>query len=234
MNEEGAIPGLALEIEAAADALGVGWECVWVNDGSTDRTAEVVLEQATRCPCHRLVDLAANSGQSAALAVGFRRARGRVIGTLDGDGQNDPGDFPKLYRMLQESGADVVNGIRAKRRDSWVRKLSSRLGNGFRNLVTGVRITDVGCSMRVFRRECVTDIPVWKGMHRFLPTLAHIKGFRLAETDVNHRPRQTGVTKYGIGNRLWVGLADTFAVCWMKRRLVWAEVARDSLDNAGE
>jgi dolichol-phosphate mannosyltransferase len=121
----------------------------------------------------------------------------------------------------------LVNGVRAKRRDSWVRKFSSRVGNGFRNWLTGEHVTDVGCSMRVFCRECVLRVPVWRGMHRFLPTLVRLQGYPITEMPVNHRPRTKGVTKYGIGNRLWVGLADTLAVCWMQRRLVWPRVRDD-------
>ena len=173
---------------------------------------------------HRLIDLDRNYGQSAALAVGFRRARCSIFGTLDGDGQNDLADFPKQLERLDRGDVDMVNGIRVTRRDSRLRRVSSKIGNGFRNLLTGVKITDVGCAIRVFRRECVEGLPVWKGMHRFLPTLAHLKGFRITEIPVNHRPRTTGLTKYGVGNRLWVGLADTIAVCWMKRRLVWPRV----------
>jgi hypothetical protein len=127
---------------------------------------------------------------------------------------------------------DVMNGVRAKRQDSWVRKLSSRIGNGFRNAVTREQVRDVGCSIRAFRRECAEGLVVFRGLHRYLPTLFRLRGFRIAEMPVNHRPRVRGKTKYGISNRLWVGLGDTLAVRWMQSRLVWPRVKR--VTPAGE
>ncbi|OPY67421.1 MAG: Undecaprenyl-phosphate 4-deoxy-4-formamido-L-arabinose transferase [Syntrophorhabdus sp. PtaU1.Bin002] len=157
--------------------------------------------------------------------MGFQNTVGDIIATLDGDGQNDPADIPRLITLLQEHNADMVNGVRSKRNDSFVRKISSRIANGFRNWVTGDNITDVGCALRVFRSRCVKRIPVFKGMHRFFPTLVRIQGFsRIIESPVNHRPRTRGKTKYGIQNRLWVGLADLGAVKWMQSRLVFPEI----------
>ena len=224
MNEEDNVLALAGEIEAALAPLGRPWECLWIDDGSKDATGRVLDDLARRSPCHRVCHHERNYGQSAALATGFRRARGAVCCTLDGDGQNDPADIPALLQRLARGDADMVNGIRAKRQDSWVRKVASRIANGFRNGLTGEHVRDVGCSLRVFRREFVQDLPVFRGLHRFLPTLARLKGCRITEMPVAHRPRTRGQTKYGIGNRLWVGLADTFAVCWMQRRLVWPRV----------
>lgn len=210
--------------------MAVVWECVWVDDGSNDRTAAVVQELGARCPNHRLVRLDGNFGQSAALWVGFREARHELVATLDGDGQNDPADIPGQVQHLLSGQYDLVNGVRATRRDTFVRRVSSRLGNGFRNLITRERVTDVGCSMRVFRRHCVQNLPLWKGMHRFLPTLVRMQGYAITEVPVNHRPRTRGVAKYGIGNRLWVGLADCFAVRWMQWRMVWPKV-RDGAEG---
>ncbi len=223
MNEEESIPVLADEITAAMDALPVACECIWVDDGSMDRTREVLRELGGRDCRHRLIAHDCNFGQSAALVSGFSAARGDVLAMLDGDGQNDPADLPGLYARFVAGDADMVNGYRATREDNWVRKVSSRFANGFRNVITREKLRDVGCSIRVFRRECVEDLPVWRGLHRFLPTMARIKGFSLCEVPVNHRPRTQGVTKYGIGNRVWVGLADCFAVRWMSWRLVWPE-----------
>jgi dolichol-phosphate mannosyltransferase len=226
MNEEENVPVLAHEIADAMNRTGARWECVWINDGSTDGTQAALDGLADSSSQHRIVELDGNFGQSAALAAGFGHAKGEFVGTLDGDGQNDPADLPGLFAALRERGVDMINGVRAKRRDSAVRRLSSRIGNGFRNRMTGEHVTDVGCSLRVFRRECVSDLPVFRGMHRFLPTLVRMKGYRVEETPVSHRPRLKGKTKYGIGNRLWVGLADTFAVVWMQKRLVWPRVRR--------
>ncbi len=227
-NEEDSIPALAEEIDAAMQTLARPWECLWIDDGSTDRTAGRLSALHNRDPRHRWVALHPNAGQSAALAAGLREARAALVAVLDGDGQNDPADIAALLRRLERGDVDMVNGVRRRRRDSWVRIVSSRVGNGFRNWLTGDRIRDVGCSLRVFRREFLDDVPVFKGMHRFIPTLARMRGCRVTELPVNHRPRLKGVTKYGIGNRLWVGLADTFAVRWMQRRLVWPQVRERS------
>jgi dolichol-phosphate mannosyltransferase len=216
---------LAAEITQALTHLGRPWECLWVNDASTDATADALAALHHREPRHRWLRLTRSFGQSAALAAGFRAARGVLLATLDGDGQNDPADIPLLLAVLERDHLDLVNGVRARRRDSWVRRVSSRLANGFRNGLTGERVSDVGCAIRVFRREPALRVPVFKGMHRFFPTLLRLQGCRIAERPVNHRPRERGQTKYGIHNRLWVGLVDTLAVCWMQRRLVFPEVA---------
>ncbi|SHG21847.1 dolichol-phosphate mannosyltransferase [Desulfacinum infernum DSM 9756] len=219
-NEEGNVEELAQEVDWALEGSRLTWECLWVDDGSTDGTADKLYIIAARDPKgrHRFLRFERNAGQSAALWAGFRHARGALIATLDGDGQNDPADLPRLVDMLRREGYDMVNGYRAKRRDSLVRKISSRIANGFRNWVTGKTVRDVGCSTRVFRRECVEHLPPFKGLHRFLPTLTVLYGYRIAETQVGHRPRRKGVTKYGIHNRLWVGLLDSFGVWWLRRR----------------
>jgi len=227
-NEEETIPSLAAEVSEALAAAPGTWECLWVNDGSTDATQRVLDELVAARPGHRYLELDGRFGQSAAMAAGFAASRGAIVGTLDGDGQNDPRDLPRLVERLRAGDVDMVNGVRAKRNDSLVRKISSRIANGFRNLITGERVTDVGCSIRVCRRQCLAAIPLFKGMHRFLPTLVRMQGFRITEIPVHHRPRVRGKTKYGIHNRLWVGLADTLAVCWMQRRLVWPRVRRTS------
>ena len=223
-DEEASVAELAREIAEVMDGCGRSWECLWVNDGSQDGTLAVLQALHDRDPRQRWLDLERNYGQSAALAAGFGKARGEVIGTLDGDGQNDPRDLPGLLERLGQGDVDMVNGIREQRHDSAVRRFSSRVANGFRNWLTHERVRDVGCSIRVFRRGCVAGMPVFKGMHRFFPTLARMQGFRVAEMPVRHRPRTRGKTKYGINNRLWVGIGDTFAVCWMLRRLVWPKV----------
>jgi glycosyltransferase involved in cell wall biosynthesis len=227
-DEEASVAELAAEVEAALASTPHLWECLWVNDGSTDSTLRVLQDLAARDPRQRWLDLDRNYGQSAAMAAGFAAARGDWFATLDGDGQNDPGDLPQLLARLEQGDVDMVNGVRQKRQDSLVRKFCSRLANRFRNWLTHEQVTDVGCSLRVFRRECVLDMPVFKGMHRFFPTLVRLRGFRITERPVNHRPRSKGKTKYGINNRLWVGIADTVAVCWMQRRFVQARVRKQS------
>ncbi len=227
-NEQECVAELAREVTEGMEAAGVPWECVWVNDGSTDGTLGVLQEICEKDPRHRWLDLERNYGQSGAMSVGFRAARGAVIASMDGDGQNDPHDYPRLLERLRQGDADMVNGIRQKRQDSFVRKISSKLANGFRNRMTRESVTDVGCAIRVFRKECFSNIPVFKGMHRFFPTLVRMQGFRITEIPVNHRPRTQGVTKYGINNRLWVGIADTFAIRWMLWRMVFPKVKEHS------
>jgi dolichol-phosphate mannosyltransferase len=166
-------------------------------------------------------------GQSVALEAGFRAARGEITATLDGDLQNDPADILRLMTHLD--CADVVNGVRENRQDSWLRRLSSRIGNGFRNWLTGESVTDVGCSLRVMRTEYLRGLELYRGMHRFLPTLLKMQGARLTEVAVNHRPRRFGRSKYGIANRLFVGIADVLAVRWMQSRHVTHRV--DELES---
>jgi len=231
-DEEETIPVLAREIDSAMASVSYPWECIWVDDGSTDSTLAKLEGLNKQDPHHQFVTQARNYGQSAALITGFDVARGRLLATLDGDGQNDPGDLPKLVAHLIEKDVDMVNGVRQKRRDSFVRKISSKIGNGFRNILTGESITDVGCSIRVFKKIYVKNLPSFKGMHRFFPTLLRIGGCsKIIEMPVNHRPREFGQTKYGIKNRLWVGIIDTLAVRWMKTRMVFAEMKSTSLSK---
>ncbi|MDX1921007.1 MAG: glycosyltransferase family 2 protein [Candidatus Caenarcaniphilales bacterium] len=223
-NEEESLPILSEEILDAMSDFNKPWECLWINDGSDDSSQRVMKHLIEKNPNYRLINLAKNFGQSAALAIGFKYAQGKYLSMLDADLQNDPKDLPKLYSSIISEGVDLVNGVRIKRQDDLVRKISSKLANSFRNALTGSSVTDVGCSIRVFRRECVQSIPVFKGMHRFLPTLIQLQGYTITETPVNHRPRQLGVAKYGINNRLWVGIIDTLVMIWMQNRLVFPKV----------
>lgn len=220
-NEVESVRILAEEIAAALADSELRWEVVWIDDGSADGTRDVLMAVHEGDRRHRPLLLARPQGQSAALVAGFRRARAPRIVTLDGDLQNDPGDIPSLLATADRTGLDVVNGVRRGRQDSRLRRVSSRVANGFRNRVTGESVTDVGCSLRVFPAEAARRVPSFRGMHRFLPTLLRLQGCTVGEVEVRHRPRRHGRTKYGVGNRLWVGLLDTFGVWWLKRR--WAE-----------
>lgn len=219
-NEEENLPVLTREIVAAADPLGIAWELLFVDDGSTDDSPAVLRSLAERHPTVRVVLSETNRGQSAALDAGFRHALGSVVVTLDADLQNDPADIPRLLEVLTETGADVVCGVRTQRRDSWVRRVSSKIANGVRNRLTGEQVTDVGCTLRACRRDLLLRIPMFDGMHRFLPTLLKMAGAEVVEVPVNHRPRLYGRTKYNIRNRMWRGLVDLFAVRWMQRRWI--------------
>ncbi len=221
---------LADEINNAFQESQWSWECVWIDDGSSDGTREAIIELRKSHLNHRYLFHDGNYGQSAALYSGFRNAAGTIIATLDGDLQNDPKDLLFLIKQLKRGEVDMVNGVRKSRHDSVIRKISSRIANGFRNWITKESVTDVGCSVRVFYKECVDGILLWRGMHRFLPTLIKMKGYKAIELPVSHRPRQYGKTKYGIQNRLWVGLADTFAVRWMQWRCIHP-IIKDSSGN---
>ena len=219
-DERDNLAPLHRELGAALAPVPGGVEFVYVDDGSRDGSAEALAELAKGDERVRVLRFERNAGQTAAFAAGFEAARGEVIATLDADLQNDPADLPRLLAALDR--ADVVNGVRAARRDGFVRKLSSRIGNGFRNWMTHESVTDVGCSLRVMRASYVKRVKLYRGMHRFLPTLLRMEGARVVEVPVNHRPRGSGRSKYGIANRLFVGLADVFAVRWMQRRkLTW-------------
>ncbi len=217
-NEAENVLSLASELDSAMEKEFSQWECIWVDDGSTDRTLAVLRELARANRRHRYISFERNAGQSAAFCAGFGEARAPIIATIDGDGQNDPADIPALFRTVASGAADMANGYRAQRQDDLKRKISSILGNGFRTFLTGKTVRDAGCSTRVFRRECVQWMPRFAGMHRFIPTLAAMQGFKLTEAPVNHRPRLKGRSKYTIGNRLWVSLADMFGVFWLKKR----------------
>lgn len=218
MNEESNLRPLADEINEALKSQTWSWECLWIDDGSTDGSLDLLKTLAAEDPRHRWIAFESNAGQSAALYAGFRAAQGTWLATLDADGQNDPADLPRLVELLDGDQWDMVNGYRAKRRDSWSRRLASRIGNGFRNAMTGKTVRDVGCSTRVFRRICADCLPPFKGMHRFLPTLIALQGFRITEVPVNHRPRERGTSKYNNWNRMWVGLSDLFGVRWFRKR----------------
>ena len=217
-NEVESLPALVAELSAALEATGRTWEMLLVDDGSRDGTGEAMEAQAAREPRIRVLRLERNAGQSAALAAGLVRARGEVVITLDADLQNDPADIPLLLAAL--ANADVVSGVRERRNDPWLRRVSSRVANATRRAVLGDKVTDIGCSLKAYRREALQDLPMFVGAHRFLPALCAFRGARLVEVAVHHRARTRGVSKYGMGNRLWRGIHDLIGVSWLKQRLV--------------
>ena len=219
------LPQLLTELKAALDATGRAGALVLVDDGSTDGTGELLRAEAARDPRLAVVRFEKNAGQSAALAAGLQRARGDVVVTLDADLQNDPADIPDLLAAL--AGADVVSGVRARRHDSWIRLVSSRIANATRRAVLGDKVTDIGCSLKAYRRDVLVGLPMFVGVHRFLPALCQFRGARVVEVPVHHRPRTRGVSKYGMGNRLWRGIHDLIGVSWLKVRLLRYRVRSD-------
>ena len=243
-NEEPNLPPLAGEIRRTMHALGRPYEVLLVDDGSTDGSLAAMIRLASQDPALRVIRQARNVGQSAALEAGFRHARGAIVVTLDADLQNDPADIPLLLARLEGSGGsggngegagsgesggacDVVCGVRVGRRDSWVRRLSSGIANAVRNRLTHESVADVGCTLRACRAEYLRRIPVWKGMHRFLPTLLRMEGARIAEVDVSHRPRRFGKPKYNIRNRIWRASTDLLGVRWLQSRWIDRRLAEE-------
>ncbi|MFZ4536221.1 glycosyltransferase family 2 protein [Propionivibrio sp.] len=217
-NEEENIVPLAEEIIAALAGLPGGFELILVDDASTDSTARTI--EQFRHPNVRSVFHRINCGQSAAVGSGFQAARGEWVATLDGDGQNDPADLPAMLEQALKNKVDCVTGVRRKRQDTFIRRFSSRVANGFRNWITGDQVSDSGCGIRVVQRAALREIPVFNGMHRFLPTLLRGQGFSVAERTVNHRERLRGTSKYGVHNRLWRGIRDCFGIRWYLKRAV--------------
>jgi glycosyltransferase involved in cell wall biosynthesis len=213
-NEEESLGPLHAEVCAALDrpaGARASWELVLVDDRSTDRSLQVMLALRERDPRVRIVRFRRNAGQTAAMAAGFDRARGRVVVTLDGDLQNDPADIPSMVKRLEE-GYDIVAGWRRKRHDGFLlRRLPSLAANRLIALVTGTRIHDTGCTLKAFRRQVVKNLPIYAEQHRFLPAMSRSTGARVIEVEVNHRPRRFGRSKYGIGRAFRVFL-DLFVI----------------------
>ncbi|HYS52526.1 MAG TPA: glycosyltransferase family 2 protein [Thermoanaerobaculia bacterium] len=219
-NEEENVPILLDEIAAALRDKPWSYEMVAVDDGSVDRSLAVLQQSRARYPNLRVLTFEKNSGQTAALDAAWRAAKGKYVVSLDADLQNDPADIPMMMRKLEESGADMVIGVRVNRQDSFARKIQSRVGNGVRNWITGDRITDTGCSLKLVKRDAIDRIALYNGMHRFLPTLVRMRGRKVIEVPVNHRVRKFGVSKYGAMNRAFRGLVDCLAVRWMSKRML--------------
>jgi glycosyltransferase involved in cell wall biosynthesis len=238
-NEQDNVPGLIDDVRQAMADTGITFEMIVVNDGSTDRTESMLLNQAVQHPWLHVYRMLATPhgkghGQSAAFHAGIRQARSELIALMDADRQNDPADLPKMIAMLREKGADMVHGDRsANRRDTLVRRCSSWVGRASRRTVLGDTIRDTGCSLRVFKREVGLALPLqYRGVHRFIPVYTRMLGYTVLETSVNHRQRAAGTAKYGIWNRAIPGLIDLFAVRWMRSRLrpVQCEPVRPAAD----
>jgi dolichol-phosphate mannosyltransferase len=210
-NEEESIAILQTELRNALS--GLDYEIIFVDDGSVDRTAERI----ETAPNVRLIRFEKNSGQSAAIYTGLTAARGATMVVIDGDLQNDPADIPKLLAEIKQ-GADLVCGYRLKRQDTLLKRVTSRIANAMRSRYTKDGVRDTGCTLKAMRRQCVSTLVPFKGMHRFIPALVKAAGYRLVEVPVNHRPRRFGQSKYGLGNRALRATIDMFGVRWLLSR----------------
>jgi len=218
-NEAGNVAPLIAEI---ADALDGRWryEIVYVNDGSTDATAALLAEIMKQRANLRRIDHTISSGQSAAVRTGVRAARGTIVATLDGDGQNNPGFLPDLIAAIQSGGGRIglAAGQRIGRKDTGFKKMQSRVANGVRNAILRDGTRDTGCGLKAFRRDVFLLMPYFDGLHRFLPALVRREGYDIAYVDVIDRPRHSGVSNYGFFDRLWIGIMDLAGVWWLIRR----------------
>ena len=215
-NEAGSLPSLWDELADAIAKGGWSTEVIFVDDGSTDGGAAIIRTLCALDPRVRLLRLDKNHGLSAAMDAGLRHAQGRVVVTMDSDLQNDPHDIATLLAGLD--GWDAVTGWRRDRHDTWLKRTSSRIANGIRNVVMQDSVRDSACSLRAMRQHCLPDLPRFRGFHRFIPNLLRLAGHRVLEVPVHHRARQFGVSHYGVRNRALIAFQDLLAVRWMKVR----------------
>lgn len=224
-NEEGNILELIDEIEPIMYALDSTWELICIDDGSTDGTSHQLMELLKNKPYLRVITFDRNYGQSSAFDAGFKHAKGKWLISLDGDRQNDPSDIPNLIAAAASS--DLVCGYRRNRRDPWHKKIISRLANFIRSRLCQDQVNDTGCSLKIYRASCLQHIKMYQGMHRFLPALFKIEGFRVHEIPVNHRERVKGKTKYNFFNRSFNTIADMLAVRWMRKRQLRYKIRKE-------
>ena len=218
LNEAESLPELHDWIKKVMEENNYSYEIMFIDDGSTDNSWEIIQGLQAKNPNVRGIRFRRNYGKSPALNVGFKACEGDVIITMDADLQNNPADIPLLLEKMDKF--DVVCGWRFKRNDPWIKRVSSKIGNAVRNNLSQEEIADTGCSLKAFRRECFNNVKLFKGMHRFFPTLMKMEGFRVTQVKVSHHPRLHGESKYNIRNRLFSSLHDLMAIRWMKKRQI--------------
>jgi dolichol-phosphate mannosyltransferase len=231
-NEADNLGPLWAELVEVMPTLAESVEVIFVDDGSTDGSADILNRMAKDDQRIRLLRFEANAGLSAAVYAGLQATRGRLVATMDSDLQSDPRDIAMLMTHLRD--ADAVVGWRFIRHDSWLKRLSSRIANAIRKVVTGDHVQDSACSLRVMRGECVSAMPPYTGMHRFMPTLLKIAGFHVVQIRVNHRPRRFGRSKFGVSDRAFSAFADLLVVRWMMARWLCYRIAERIESDASE
>ncbi len=230
-NEQENVPVLLERVERALAQTGKTFEVLIVDDGCTDDTPRLLDEAIEKKPWLRVIRMTCNGGQSAAFEVGFEAARGQVIATIDADLQNDPEEIPRLLPLLE--GYDMVTGWRKERQDTPFRRWQSRQANRIRNWITRETVQDSASSLKLYKAQAVKGMKLFRGAHRYFPTLVKMRGFTVREEPVKHSPRFAGKAKYGFRNRAFVGIADLFAVRWMKDRALRYQAAEVTHDGRG-
>ncbi len=233
-NEEENILSLIEEIRTSLDGV-IDYELIYVDDGSNDSTLKILEDTRSGFPQLHVISHETGVGQSTAVRSGINKARSSIIATLDGDGQNDPADIPALYQALEENattGVVLVNGYRKKRKDTAIKRLSSKWANGIRGWLLSDDTPDTGCGLKVFKRDAYLAIPFFDHLHRFLPAMMINGGGKVISVEVNHRERQLGSSHYGFFDRLWVGVFDIMGVMWLKSRTTHPVIIKNSKEDA--
>ena len=215
-NEQDNIIPLITEITNALKPLNKKYEIICVNDGSADDTYKNLKQNKTKFPEIRIITFTKNNGLTAALDYGFKKSRGNIIIMCDADMQNDPADMPKLIKALENY--DAAYGWRKNRQDTFKKRISSKIANKFRRMITKDQIHDIGCGLKAFKKECISSIKLFDGLHRFIPILIELEGYSSTQIEVNHRNRFKGKSKYCVSNRLFKSIYDLLAVKWMIKR----------------
>jgi dolichol-phosphate mannosyltransferase len=229
-NEQENVPTLLQRVESSLAKIGKPFEVIIVDDGSTDSTPKLLADAMATRPWLRVIRMAKNGGQSAAFEAGFNAARGEILATIDADLQNDPEEIPRLLPLLDEHKVDMITGWRKDRQDTGFRRWQSRQANRIRNWITQETVQDSASSLKIYRADAIKGVKLFRGAHRYFPTLVKMRGYAVYETPVKHSQRFAGTAKYGFRNRAFVGIADLFGVRWLKKRYLKyeaTEIRRD-------
>lgn len=223
-NEDDNVQALFDEVLVVMNSVARPWEIIFIDDGSTDASLNIIKDLAVKYQVVRYLSFAKNCGQSAAFAAGFAHARGQYCITMDADLQNDPADIPAMLNVINNKTCQMVIGWRAKRQDTFAKRFASKIANAVRNAISNETVKDTGCSLKIMQTDLARRLPVYTGMHRFLPTLMKMEGAFVAEMKVNHRQRLHGQSKYGTFSRAKTAFFDLLAIRWMQKRHIRIEI----------